>query len=478
MYFGRSPNSYNRNVYRYDIGTTQSSVSGVASAGGTMQYLPGPTTLIFLNGTLLVETIDYTATDGTTVSFTSSLGAGDSVTVIAENALNIAGSYTFAQSDSRYLSSTVSETSIASATTTDIGASPTENVLITGTTGITSLGSGTNKRRRIRLSSTVTITPNGSTLVHPNNLPIFGLAGDILTYESDSSGNWRLVQFMSSLGRPLSQFGTSVRQTTVQGSVDSTGAPNWIPATSASLTLTTQNISASSPLIFTAAMGYGASGAIDRISMSTANLAWSLSASGSFYLFVALNANGTITTGSATLAPIYQRGGTIAVTSGQYTYDIEAMIMYLGNGSTASPVQVLFVGEAVTGVGTVTSTVTYAHRGQFVYTDTNSLPGASTATTFNHNIGVTDVNAIIQAANVVTQAGFTLGSVVTAGLSCQYGASPVTWSAMATVISTRNTGYFSCGSQAAFAAQPNTGGSPSSLTGSSWRYRVVANRTW
>jgi hypothetical protein len=223
------------------------------------------------------------------------------------------------------------------------------------------------------------------------------LVGDILTFESDGSGNWRMTSFMGGNGRALSQFGNFKRQCACYGPnsqsfsfANSWGNPNFIPLTGSGFTFTTQNISTLTPLLVTGALGYSAIGPVDRIVNITSNFSWSLSASNAFYLYITLNADGTYTPGATTLAPIYQAGGTISTTSGQFTFDVESMTMYLGNGSTAVGGQcVVFLGQASTDGTGVTSAVCYRYNGVMRYKSTSgNLAGAgSNLAAIGHNMG-------------------------------------------------------------------------------------------
>lgn len=67
--------------------------------------------------------------------------------------------------------------------------------------------------------------------------------------------------------------GTS-RQCVMSGPVDSYGRQTFLPASTAGLAISTQNVSGSTPLIVSAAGGFGASGAVDRIGSTSGNLTW------------------------------------------------------------------------------------------------------------------------------------------------------------------------------------------------------------
>lgn len=83
-------------------------------------------------------------------------------------------------------------TSIASASTTNLGATTADVVEITGTTTITSFGTTPNIVRFIRFAGALTLTHNATTLILPGATNITTVAGDTAIVASDSSGNWRM----------------------------------------------------------------------------------------------------------------------------------------------------------------------------------------------------------------------------------------------------------------------------------------------
>jgi len=187
-----------------------------------------------------------------------------------------------------------------------------------------------------------------------------------------------------------------VRQTALSGPVDTTasGAPSFLPASGTANSITTQNLSTSFPLCVTAAAGYSASpyGEVNYTACTTSNLTWSgLTAGYTTYLYVTLACSAgscTITPGSTLLAPIYQWGGTAATTSGQFTFNISSMIGYMGNGSTAPQVYVVFLGQfLLTGGGSFSATP-YAYNGTAVSVPQAVPSGTTYSATFAHNLGV------------------------------------------------------------------------------------------
>jgi hypothetical protein len=84
---------------------------------------------------------------------------------------------------------------VASAATIDLGAQNADSLRITGTTGITSLGTApSGTRRRLRFAAVLTIT-HSAALICPGAANIITAAGDIADVESLGSGNWVLVQY-------------------------------------------------------------------------------------------------------------------------------------------------------------------------------------------------------------------------------------------------------------------------------------------
>lgn len=211
----------------------------------------------------------------------------------------------------------------------------------------------------------------------PAVIPAAGIRGDV---EYDGA-SWILLNPLPTAGAP-----SPVRQTVLGGPVDASGAPSFLPATAAGLSITSQNLAAGAPLVVSAANGFAAQGAVDRIGMSTANLTWSsLAPSATNYLYVDVSLTGLLTPGITTLAPIYQQGGARSTTNGQAVFNISEMSMTVGIGSTAPQAYRVFVGEAVTGAGSVTSTVAYAYQGRSAFLQSSLAVGTTYA--FGANIG-------------------------------------------------------------------------------------------
>lgn len=243
-------------------------------------------------------------------------------------------------------------------------------------------------------TTTPTFSPNGltaKTIVKGNGLAL--VAGDIA-----GAGHWVELQYDLALDKwvllnPATGVSASaqtqipVRQTVISGPVDTNGFPTFLPATSASFSITTQNVSTgANALVATAAGGAAANGAINAVAQSTSNLTWSGCTASATNFLPLLVSGGTLTPQTpVTLAPIYQWGGTPAVTAGQYTYNIQQGIMYLGNGSVANAVNHVIVGEVVAGASTITSSIAYAYQGR--YSSGRFAISNTTAYVKSHNLG-------------------------------------------------------------------------------------------
>ena len=82
-YIGNSPKNNVRGRFYYTATAAQTVFSGADSNGKTLAYQDGGYVDVYLNGVLLQDTTDYTATTKTSVTLTSGATAGDLVEIIA-----------------------------------------------------------------------------------------------------------------------------------------------------------------------------------------------------------------------------------------------------------------------------------------------------------------------------------------------------------------------------------------------------------
>lgn len=200
-----------------------------------------------------------------------------------------------------------------------------------------------------------------------------------------------------------------VRQTVLFSSVDSSGFPNFItdPDNGLEVAIAATTV----PVVLTASNGAAARGARDRIGAITADTTISgLTDSTTNYLYADIASNGTVTLGKTTLAPAYQRGGSYSTTNGQFTFNIQEMVGKVGNGTTADQTYRVFIGEAVTSGGQVTSVVNYALMGRYQSADTSVL-GPSSLYSFSHNIGVRDAEVLGRLRCTTGEYGYASGDI-------------------------------------------------------------------
>ena len=275
---------------------------------------------------------------------------------------------------------------------------------------------------------------------------------------------------------------TGRRQTVAAGPVDTDGLPSGLPSTNGTLAIT-WTVAASSRFVAVAANGWDYQGRPnDRVGVSLANLAWSgLTASRAAatpnFLYVVVNADGSLTPGSTIQPPVYQWGGTPGTTAGQFTFNIAEMKGYLGNGTTAPEAFVVFVGEAATDGSGVISTVMYAYNGRYESAWTATLWATSTSVSRNHNLGVVPKAKDFVLECTTNDNGFLvgeqismIGQTLTSQSSGVYHPHPLA--------ATRNAMHSRSAADAAFIASNATTGLNVALTAASWKYKAVADRGW
>lgn len=94
------------------------------------------------------------------------------------------------------------EVTVASATTCDVLGAASEFVAISGTTTVTSFGTGTNRKRFCRATGAFKITHNATSLICPGGQDITTAAGDTWILVSDSSSNVRVLAYQRAANPP------------------------------------------------------------------------------------------------------------------------------------------------------------------------------------------------------------------------------------------------------------------------------------
>lgn len=93
---------------------------------------------------------------------------------------------------------------VASATTTDLGASDSDYVTVTGVTTITGLGATTTRNHIwVKFSGILILTHNATSLILPTAANITTVAGDLAEFIRISGSNWQCVKYLRADGTPI-----------------------------------------------------------------------------------------------------------------------------------------------------------------------------------------------------------------------------------------------------------------------------------
>lgn len=351
---------------------------------------------------------------------------------------------------------------IASAGTINLDTATGDTVDVTGTTAITAITLSAGRVKRVRHAGSHLLTHSAS-LILPGGKNIQTQAGDYSVWIGYPGGVVRCLLFRPAGGLVGALHAKpSVRQTVSYGPVDSNGAAAFGGATGST------TVTASGTLSVTSANGDS------DLNGSIVNPSWTgLNTDGTYYLYLDIAADGTCTTGSTALEPIYQPGGAYSVTNGQCTFNIGEMTMKVGNGSTANQVYRVFVGEVVVASNVVSAITWYALNGRFDAPWTATLPGTATLISNNHNIGVSPRDAEFEIECTTADAGYAVGDRI---LGPATGSGSLISKIPCMV--TRKTISVITGSSAAWYIFNKSTGSVSTPTSASWKFRMTAKRGW
>lgn len=178
--------------------------------------VPGDQTLIFTAGRRVqlivtagtivgtVQTSAFTTLTTVTVIFDDTSAIDSGLSVVNYSILTSVG-----DAIPRDLSDGVQIT-VASATSTPIGAAPSKNIAVSGTTTITSFDT-VNKgiRKWVTFTGALTLTYNASSLILPGARNITTVAGDVGNFVSLGGGNWRCDSYVGGqaiLGSTLTEL--------------------------------------------------------------------------------------------------------------------------------------------------------------------------------------------------------------------------------------------------------------------------------
>jgi len=174
----------------------QEKVSFLATAGQTaktgLSYVPNFVE-VYVNGILLTDTTDFTATNGNSVTFTVALALNDEVTVVSLKTFTVADHYTKSAANT-LLAAKATTTALATTTTTANAALPKAGGTMTGAAigAVVALTDASSIATNLALSNNFSVTLAGSrTLANPTNT-VAGQSGSIFITQ-DGTGSRTLA---------------------------------------------------------------------------------------------------------------------------------------------------------------------------------------------------------------------------------------------------------------------------------------------
>ena len=363
-------------------------------------------------------------------------------------------------------------TTIASAATLDLRTIKSEFLHVSGTNATSAILLLNGQKITIIADAAWPLTYHATTNNITTSASYTMAAGDMVEYSYDGTTVRGVITKLD--GTAVVTFTPSiasvpVRQTVLSGAVDSNGLPNFGGSTG------TTTVTASTTLLMTAANGFNlTSGEINRIGVVT-NPQWTgLSTNGIMYLYADINSDNSCTPGSGVLAPSYRNGGADVVTNGQFTFNRQEMIGKFGNGTVASQVYRVYVGEVLVAGGFVSTITWYALLGRYESTFTNTLPAAGVSTSFNHNLGIYPRYYDYEFECITAEGGFAVGDRI----KFISGNSSGTLIAMTPRVTTKTLAFTAASTASVYSVMNGTGGTLFGLTLANWKYRAVVERGW
>lgn len=286
--------------------------------------------------------------------------------------------------------------------------------------------------------------------------------GMVLSSTSAGVRSWRYI------------LNPSVRQTVLSGNVTS-GKPDFVVDPDDGLKVTLSGVT--TPIIVSFASGFDERGAIDYVAEVDTEIAVSGLTDGTTnYLYLDRDiTTGVVTAGFTTVVPVAQYGAP-AHASGKYWFDRAGYKMYSSDGAAWTEKQAVFVGEAGTTGGQVTSVITYALRGDYESGTTTPIPIATPVfISAPHNIGYVPMVAAIEFVCLVAEKGYVPGDV--ARNIAIYTSSGSWYSAPMGVTVNRLVAKATTGFNYTTIQNLSTG-KTDVPTAANWAYRMIAQRGW
>lgn len=232
------------------------------------------------------------------------------------------------------------DTSIASASTTDLGAPPTNpqsDVTVTGNATISSFGTSTpiGQLKVVTFTGTPTLVYNVSSMILPGAVNLVVAAKSIGTFKSLGSGNWTMVSYSDATGSPI-----GVVSVAHGGTGLSSGTSGGVLAFTAAGTLASSGaLTANMPVI---GGGAGAAPAVGTVTGTGTQFVTSISPTIASPTFVT-PALGTIASGNLSAGTVTATGGTTSSSLAGRFGDMLDFVNDLG----ADPTGVVDVGPIV-----------------------------------------------------------------------------------------------------------------------------------
>ncbi|MGL4558669.1 MAG: hypothetical protein ACRCV5_14290 [Afipia sp.] len=206
-----------RYLYMARADVASASTTDLSTSKAGHQRVTGTTTITsFGTGANLIRMLTFAGAltlthDGTSLILPAGINiltaAGDTAVFASDGSGNWR-CLAYQKADAQIVTQT--EEDVASASTCDIGAAKSDRVRITGTTTITSFGTGANRTRWVRFADALTLTHGATTLILPGGANITTAAGDVALFKSDGSGNWRCYNYQRAADG-VDQFDTATQ---------------------------------------------------------------------------------------------------------------------------------------------------------------------------------------------------------------------------------------------------------------------------
>ena len=227
-------------TYTDATGNTSNTNPVVCDASGqaNIWFTPGVLYRVLVKNaaeTTTYYTIDNVAGSVTPSAYFATIMGGTSQTEVFDDVVAPGGTITGAIIMSGAAVNEAASVTVASATSTPIGAAASNNVTVSGVTTITSFDNVTAGRiRYVTFSGALTLTYNASSLILPGAANITTAAGDAGLFQSLGSGNWKCLVYQRADGTAVVSGATAASQAVMETATSNTAmvtplATNWHP---------------------------------------------------------------------------------------------------------------------------------------------------------------------------------------------------------------------------------------------------------